>query len=316
MQLFNAKFEITDNGKFTFEYKKENVTEAPCSYVTVSKYMKENIVKKIDEELCGTTWQGLLMNERRNDQYLNLKECFVWSSKWKDSPVNVINDIQSIYLQTVPTLAFKKYRGENINSTNCQLCNNGCESVRHILCESLINTFYKNRHDSVFQYIIFNYLVKHNLIKECPPKKIIKPKYENDDLLVLWDIPEYTGNEDENEERLMRPDGKIIMKKEKTIFILEQAVPWISNREVKFREKEDKYKNVVRSIRLNFCGYKVEQLTFIIDCLGGYSMSMTDNLGKLNFSKLEQSRIIAGIQKITLHHCRKIINHFKILTNV
>ena len=162
----------------------------------------------------------------------------------------------------------------------------------------------------MFQYIIFNYLVKHNLIKECPPwysKKIIKPKYENDDLVVLWDIPEYNGNVDENEERLMRPDGKIIMKKEKTIFILEQAVPWISNREVK---------NIVRSIRLNFCGYKVEQLTFIIDCLGGYSNSMTDNLGKLNFSKVEQSRIIAGIQKITLHNCIKTINHFKILTNV
>lgn len=321
LQLFDAKFVITEEGHFTFEYKKNNTTETTSNYFTISKYLKENIIKNIEKDMLGTTWQGLLLKERMNDQQLKLNECFVWGSKWKDCPVDVINDIQSIYLQTVPTLTFKKHRGESINSTNCRLCNKGSESVRHILsqCELLLRSFYKNRHDHVFQYILFNFLVKHKLLTECPPwfsKKVIKPKYENDEMIVLWDIPEYNGYEDESEERIMRPDGKIILKKEKTIFILEQAVPWITNRETKFQEKEDKYKNVVRSIKLNFPDYKVEQITLIMDCLGGYSSTLSDNLSKLSFSKLEQNRIISGIQKITLYSSRSIINHFKILTNV
>ena len=32
---------------------------------------------------------------------------------------------------------------------------------------------------------------------------------------VFWDIPEYSGNDEEDEEKLLRPDGKIILKNKK-----------------------------------------------------------------------------------------------------
>ena len=69
-----------------------------------------------------------------NDNDLIADKCFMWLSKWKACPVEVINYIQSIYLQTVPTLTFKKFRGQSeISSTACRLCDsNSQESVWQI----------------------------------------------------------------------------------------------------------------------------------------------------------------------------------------
>ena len=55
---------------------------------------------------------------------------------------------------------------------------------------------------------------------------------------VFWDVLEYSGSDEEDEEKLLRPDRKIILKKEKAIYILELSVPWITNRVVKLAEKE------------------------------------------------------------------------------
>ena len=82
------------------------------------------------------------------------------------------------------------------------------------------------------------------MIDEIPPwftKIIVKAKYENDEIILLWDAPEYDGREDEQDEELLRPDGKIVMKHEKKMYVLEQSVPWISNRDIKEIEKVEKY---------------------------------------------------------------------------
>ena len=49
------------------------------------------------------------------------------------------------------------------------------------------------------------------------------------------------------------------------------AVPWINNREIKYQEKIDKYRNVLNKLKLDYPNYEVNQLTFIIDGLGGHS---------------------------------------------
>ena len=57
-------------------------------------------------------------------------------------------------------------------------------------CDIFVNTAYKRRHDRILQYIIFKFLGKHRLIESIPPwytKVIVKPYYENDDIVVLWD---------------------------------------------------------------------------------------------------------------------------------
>jgi len=144
----------------------------------------------------------------------------------------------------------------------------------------------------------------------------IKTKYENEEVMLLWDIPEYTGNEEDNDEELLRPDGKLILKNEKVIYVLEQTVPWISNRYAGMIKKESKYENIIRSIKLDYPGYEVQQLTFIIDCLGGYDKLLKQNISKLNFTKFELNAILSGIQKIVLSEARRTINQFKLLTNL
>ena len=62
-------------------------------------------------------------------------------------------------------------------------------------------------------------------------------------MTILWDIPEYSGRDDD-EDHVLRPDGKIVLNVEKQIYVLEMSVPWIEHREAKFEEKEtNSYEN-------------------------------------------------------------------------
>ena len=144
----------------------------------------------------------------------------------------------------------------------------------------------------------------------------IKPKYENEDLELLWDIPEYSGQAEESDEHVKRPDGKLILKNEKMIYVLEMNVPWLCNKEAEMLLKEEKYRNIIRSLKLENPEYKVEQLNFIVDCLGGYGPSFKENVIKLGFTKLETEKICFGTQKILLSEARATINHFKISTSL
>ena len=234
--------------------------------------------------------------------------------------MQMINDIQSIYLQTVPTLTFQKHRGGNKEaSTVCRLCRGGNESVMHLLsnCEFFLKIAFKRRHDRVLQYIIFNLLVKYNILESCPAwysKVVIKPRYSNEDIDVYWDIPEYSGHENEDEDRTQRPDGKIVLKKEKQIYVLEMSVPWIDNRQSKFQEKEEKYRGIIQTLKVDNPTFNVKQLTFIIDCLGGYSANLVENLKLLGFTKNSIDSMLFAVQKIVVSEAARTINHFKVMT--
>ena len=157
-----------------------------------------------------------------------------------------------------------------------------------------------------------------NLIDVCPPwytKVCIKPVYQNNDIEVYWDIPEYSGYPNEDDEnRPLRPDGKVINKTTKTIFVLEMSVPWIENRASKLNEKIDKYVNIVQNLKVDNPGYTVKQLTFIADCMGGYSKDLQTNLETLGLTKSEVHSILPNIQKILVTEANSVINRFKVLT--
>ena len=176
---------------------------------------------------------------------------------------------------------------------------------------------YKRRHDRVLQHIVFKFLRKHSLISTTPPwytKIVIKPKYENKNIFVFWDIPEYTGHDDEQEEKALRPDGKIIRNDTKKIYVLEMSIPWIENREMKIDEKVQKYKSIVQTLKVDNPSFEVMQLTFIVDCLGGYSKSFYEALKILEFSKNEIEGICLDVQKIVISEATNTINKFKVLT--
>ena len=71
--------------------------------------------------------------------------------------------------------------------------------------------------------------------------------------------------------RPLRTDGKIIDKQSKSIFVLEMLIPWILNGANRHKEKSDKYRRIIQSLVIENRGYSVKQLTFIIECMGGFS---------------------------------------------
>ena len=85
---------------------------------------------------------------------------------------------------------------------------------------------------------------------------------------VYWDIPEYSGEEDELELRMYRPDGKIIMKKEKRIIVVEKSVPWIENRDIKYNEKVEKYDGILRKLKREYREIPNRTSYFYCRCIG------------------------------------------------
>ena len=131
---------------------------------------------------------------------------------------------------------------------------------------------------------------------------------------MFWDIPEYSGYDKVLDNGPLRPDGKIIDTASKKILVLEMSVPWIENRKIKIEEKVKKYINIVQSLKVENPGYSVRQLTFIMDCMGGFSIDLTENLALLGFTKKEIDSILPGMQRIVITEANSMINRFKVLT--
>ena len=161
----------------------------------------------------------------------------------------------------------------------------------------------------------------NNFIERCPAwytEVSIKPLYENEKSTITWNIPEYTGYEEiksREGEHVKRPDAKIILRDQKVIYVLEMTVPWIENRAVKLTEKIEKYLHIIQGLKVEFPNYKVEQLTFIMDCLGGFSSNLKENVKKLGFDDKKCKTILNGMQKIILSEASTLIDRFKVMTH-
>ena len=82
----------------------------------------------------------------------------------------------------------------------------------------------------------------------------------------------------------------------------------------KLEEKETKYVNIIQGLKVDNPGYEVRQLTFIVDCLGGFSKDLPENLALLDFTKKDIDSILPGIQKIIITEANAVINNFNIST--
>ena len=92
-------------------------------------------------------------------------------------------------------------------------------------------------------------------------------------------------------------------------------VPWVENRGIKIIEKTEKYAHIIQSLKVDYPNYKVKQLTFIIDCLGGFSSSLKENLKQLGFDDIQCKNVMNGMQKIVLSEASSIMDRFKVLTH-
>lgn len=144
----------------------------------------------------------------------------------------------------------------------------------------------------------------------------MKPFYDNENASVWWNIPEFTGASVEDETKVFRPDGKIKLKAEKSIFILEITISWIDNRDARYDEKVKKYEAIRRNIKRDEPDCSVDQVTLVMDSLGGYSKNLCENVGKLFKDTKSVKRIINKMQKSVLNGSVHVSRCFKLETQL
>ena len=92
------------------------------------------------------------------------------------------------------------------------------------------------------------------------------------------------------------------------------TVPWIQNRKEKLEHKQNKYMNILANLRFENPGYKIDQITLVMDCFGGYGTDLVENIGKLIPTKREVDTIITNMQKTVVSSCANLSRTFKIRT--
>ena len=90
------------------------------------------------------------------------------------------------------------------------------------------------------------------------------------------------------------------------------AVPWINNREVKYQKRNDKYRNVLNKLKLDYPNYEVNQLTFIIDVLGGHSKHLRENISEVIKDKARIKSFVDNMQKSVLSSAAQIARKFNL----
>ena len=280
--------------------------------------MKKRRNELLESEVINSTWQGLNFKHRKEDPHLQ-QGCFDWLKGWQHVPSYIVRDIYDLYCQTLNTKTFQLIRSDTPPpDTSCRLCKNGNESVMHILnrCEKLRTRPYTKRHDEAFLCFFNELLLKLGFIDYCPPwfsQTKPKPFYSNEIANVWWDIPEFSGSlDDKNGERLFRPDGKVMLKAEKKIFLLEITISWIDNRADRYKEKVDKYNLIRRNLKRDEPDYTIDQITLVMDSLGGYSNDILDNIGKIFGERKVVERVIRKMQKSVLNNSVHVSRCFKL----
>ena len=89
---------------------------------------------------------------------------------------------------------------------------------------------------------------------------------------------------------------------------------WLDNREDRYEEKRSKYNDIMRNIRRVEEGFEVDQITIVIDSLGGFSKSLQENIGKVVEEKKSVDRIVKKMQKAVLCESSRIARCFKLGT--
>ena len=267
-------------------------------------------------------WQGVIIKTIMEDGTL-LKGNFDWLSRWKSCPTSTITELMGLLYQTLDTKCYRKHlttpgNAHEVSETTCRLCNKGNESVKHLLsnCGMLVKKVYTKRHNDALKTFFFEVLHKFGFIDHIPPwftNENIKPMYENDKYIVYWNIPEFSGKDGETLKERATPDGKIVLKKEKKIYLIEQTITWIANREDKFVFKKQKYEEIQTFLRLENPAYQVDQITLVMDVFGGFSYNLREQIQKV-LDKDIASRVITKMQKSVISNEAHLSRVFKLRT--
>jgi len=208
-------------------------------------------------------------------------------------------------------------RSNEVVDDTCRVCKaSEQESVKHLIsnCNEFARSLYITRHDNALKCFVWPMLHMFGLVEKCPiwyASDKVKPYYKNEKIEFWWDVPEYTGR-DEESVHPPRPDGKLKMNVGKKIYLLEMTVPWTGNRTDKYMFKSDKYKRIQENLKFENPEFTVDQITLVIDVFGGYDETLADNVKKVFQCEKEVNSVIRNMQKSIISSCANLSRVFKI----
>ena len=290
-------------------------TNAEVPVKRLGVWMKVAAEKKDLEEMRREGWQGRLMTERWEDEETG-DECFSWISEWKTAPTHTISAMQELYQQMLPTKVYHREKTglQTDSDVLCRLCRKQPETEAHILsgCSALAQTKYLARHNAALKIIFFELLREVELVDTVPPwYSSAEPKalYENEKAKAYWDVPLYAES---TEVRCNRIDARLVYKQEKRVVLLEMSCPWISNRDLKDKEKELKYAPLRYELGKQLPGYIIQQHNIVVDVLGGCSTNVRSCAKQLFGSRGDS--VLRRVQKAVISGTLNIARTFKIST--
>ena len=316
------KYSLEKGFKMQIENEIVSSVDIETGEISSGKSLIKNIklkTFKINQlQIVNSTWQGINLKQRIQDESI-IKDYFTWLQRWRTCPTNVIHEFFLLFYQLLPTQQYKLIRSkEDVDDTRCRICYHGQESVKHLIsnCGELAKSLYVTRHDNALKCLIWPLLLQCKLITKCPAWYScdkVAPYYENKNTRFWWNIPEYTGR-DEESLHPPSPDGKLIInsESEQSIYLFEMSVPWTENREEVFIYKSNKYNRIMQSLKLENPSYNVEQVTTIMDVFGGYGQDLNNNIGKLFRRKDDVKTIIMNMQKSIIASAANLSRTFKI----
>ena len=317
-QEFDIKMELVDDNLVIVD---EEITPVKSIDIISNKLKVKSNLRR-HTEILNSTWQGLNLKQRIEDENV-IQKYFTWLQNWQSCPTDVVHEFFLLFFQLLKTRCYVKFRSnEVIEDIRCRLCGEHQESVKHIIsnCGTLAKSLYISRHDNALKCFVWPLLNMFGLIDKLPcwyATDKVKPYYCKEKVYFWWDIPEYTGRDDESEHP-PRPDGKFMFENdnERKLFLIEMTVPWISNRRDKFEYKAQKYLNIQQNLKFEYPNYDIDQITLVMDVFGGYGQDLLDNIGKVISNKSTVATIVKNMQKSIVSNAANLSRTFKIRSMV
>lgn len=210
--------------------------------------------------------------------------------------------------QIIATRNFRKFiiKDPNQSTDLCRHCNSASETIQHITgaCKALAQTDYKHRHDQVAAIIHQNLAYQHKLINELNPYYKYKPEtiLENKTHKIYWDRTIIT----DKTIHYNRPDITVHDKTNRTVYLIDIAIPNSHNIQTTISEKLSKYQDLAIELKTQWKAQTVHIVPVVLSSTGIIPKSLTQSLNILHMP----TYTLYMLQKATILNTCRITRKF------
>ncbi|XP_045503596.1 uncharacterized protein LOC123700429 [Colias croceus] len=209
--------------------------------------------------------------------------------------------------QVIDTKNYRKYIiRDSTSSDHCRHCHKQPETIQHITgaCSSITQTDYKHRHDQVAAIVHQTLAYKHKLITEKTPYYKYTPQIilDSPDFKMYWDRTILTDKTVHHN----RPDITLHDKKNKTIYLIDIAIPNTHNLSSTHTNKLSKYTDLSIELKTQWQVHTVKTIPIIISSTGVIPKTLHTSLKTLNLHPLTY----ALLQKAVILNTCRIVRKF------